>query len=75
MGQFRHNHSGKTSTPAVFWLRMSYHVQHYMYANCSLPVILLVSKKWAPGLSAEDNSWEFLDKKSGVLQVLQLSMY
>ena len=35
MGQFRHNHSGKTSTPAVFLLRTSYHVQRYMERYCA----------------------------------------
>ena len=30
MGQFRHHHSGKTRTMALFWLRTSYHAQRYM---------------------------------------------
>ena len=64
MGQFQHHHSGKTRTPALFWLRMSYHIQRYC-ANRSLltqsfnivntPIILLFSIKWVPGLTAEDN--------------------
>ena len=31
MGQFRHHHSGKTRTMALFWLRTSYHAQRYMF--------------------------------------------
>ena len=68
VGQFRQNDSGKTSTPALFWLRTSYHVQRYMwrfYANRSLlmqsfnivntQIILLFSKMWVPDSAAEDN--------------------
>ena len=69
MGQFRHHHSGKTRTMALFWLRTSYHAQRYMFQRYMLrslftqsfnigntPIILLFSKKWVPGLPAEDNS-------------------
>ena len=68
MGQFRHHHSGKTRTMALFWLRTSYHAQRYMFQRYMLrslltqsfnivntPMILLFSKKWVPGFAAEDN--------------------
>ena len=68
MGQFRHHHSEKTRTMALFWLRTSYHAQHYMFQRYMLrslltqsfnivntPLILLFSKKWVPGFAAEDN--------------------
>ena len=71
MGQFRHHHSGKTRTVALFWLRTSYHAQRYMFQSymlCSLltqsfnivntPIILLFSKEWVPGFAAEDKPWE-----------------
>ena len=67
--QFRHHPSGKTRILALFWLPTSHHVQRYMkrcYVNRSLltqsfnivntAVILLFSKKWVPGLTAEDNN-------------------
>ena len=69
MGQFRHNHSGKTRTMALFWLRTSYQAQRYMFQRYMLrslltqsfnivntPIILLFSKKWVPGFAAGDNS-------------------
>ena len=71
MGQFRHHHRGKTRTIALFWLRTSYHAQRYMFLRYMLhslltqsfnivntPIILLppFSKKWVPGLAAEDNT-------------------
>ena len=69
MGQFRHHHSGKTRTMALFWLRTSYHAQRYMFQRYMLrslltqsfnivntPIILLFSKKWVPGFAAEDNT-------------------
>ena len=69
MGQFRHHHSGKTRTMALFWLLTSYHAQRYMFQRymlhslltqsfniVSTPIILLFSKKWVPGFAAEDNS-------------------
>ena len=69
MGQFRHHHHGKTRTMALFWLHTSYHAQCYMFQRYMLrsllrqsfnivitPIILLFSKKWAPGFAAEDNS-------------------
>ena len=53
---------------ALFWLRTSYHAQRYMFQRYMLgslltqsfnivntPIILLFSKKWVPGLAAEDN--------------------
>ena len=53
---------------ALFWLRPSYHTQRYMFQRYMLrslltqsfnigntPIILLFSKKWVPGLAAEDN--------------------
>ena len=68
MGQFRHHHSGKTRTMALFWLRTSYDAQRYMFQRYMLrslltqsfdivntPIILLFSKKWVPGFAAEDN--------------------
>ena len=63
MGQFRHHHSGKTRTMALFWLRTSYHAQRYMLRSwltqsfniVNTPIILLFSKKWVPGFAAEDN--------------------
>ena len=68
MGQFRHHHSGKTRTMALFWLRTSYHAQRYMFQRYMLhsllrqnfnivntPIVLLFSKKWVPGFAAEDN--------------------
>ena len=68
MGQFRHHHSGKTRTMTLFWLRTLYHAQRYMFQRYMLrslltqsfnivntPIILLFSKKWVPGLAAEDN--------------------
>ena len=66
MGQFRHYHSGKTRTMALFWLRTSYQrymVQRYMLRSLltqsfyimNTPIILLFSKKWVPGCAAEDN--------------------
>ena len=70
MGQFRHHHSGKTRTMALFWLRTSYHAQRYMFQRLHVtfmltqsfnivntPIILLFSKKWVPGFAAEDNSY------------------
>ena len=69
MGQFRHHHSGKTRTMALFCLRTSYHAQRYMFQRYMLrslltqrfnivntPIILLFSKMWAPGFGAEDNT-------------------
>ena len=54
---------------ALFWLRTSYHAQRYMFQRYMLrslltqsfnivntPIILLFSKKWVPGLAAEDNN-------------------
>ena len=74
MGPFRHHHSGKTRTMALFWLRTSYHVQRYMFQRYMLrslltqsfnivntPIILLFSKKWVPGFAAEDNIMHFID--------------
>ena len=68
MGQFRNHHSGSTRTMALFWLLTSYHAQRYMFQRYMLrslltqsfnivntPIILLFSKKWVPGLAAEDN--------------------
>ena len=68
MGQFRHHHSGKTRTMALFWLRTSYHAQRYMFQRYMLgsllaqsfnivntQIILLFSKNWVPGFAAEDN--------------------
>ena len=68
MSQFRHHHSGKTRTMALFWLRRSYHAQRYMFQRYMLrslltqsfnivntPIILLFFKTWVPGLAAEDN--------------------
>ena len=56
----------------LFWLRTSYHAQRYMFQRYMLrslltqsfnivntPIILLFSKKWVPGLAAEDNTKEF----------------
>ena len=73
MGQFRHHHSGKTRTMALFWLCTWYHAQRYLFQRymlrslltqsfniVSTPIILLFSKKWVPGLAAEDNSRELL---------------
>ena len=65
VGQFRHHHSGKTRTMALFWLRTSYHAQRYMLRSLltqsfnivNTPIILLFSKKWVPGLAAEDNTF------------------
>ena len=70
MGQFRHHHSGKSRTMALFWLRTSYHAQRYMFQRYMLrslltqsfnivntPIILLFSKKWVPGFAAEDNNY------------------
>ena len=69
MGQFRHHHSGKTRTMALFWLHTSYHAQRYMFQCYMLrslltqsfnivntPIISLFSKKWVPGFAAEDNN-------------------
>ena len=55
---------------ALFWLRTSYHAQRYMFQRYMLrslltqsfntvntPIILLFSKKWVPGVAAEDNNW------------------
>ena len=68
MGQFRHHHSGKTRTMALFWLRTSHHAQRYMFQRYMLrslltqsfnivntPIILLFSKKWVLGFAEEDN--------------------
>ena len=57
MGQFRHHHSGKTRTMALFWLCASYHAQRYMFQRYMLrslptqsfnivntPIILLFPK-------------------------------
>ena len=63
MGQFRHHHSGKTRTMALFWLRTSCHDQRYILRSLltqnfnivNAPIILLFSKKWVPGFAAEDN--------------------
>ena len=63
VGPFRHHHSGKTRTMALFWLRTLYHAQRYMLRFLltqsvnivNTPIILLFSKKWAPGSAAEDN--------------------
>ena len=65
MGQFRHHHSGRTRTMALFWLRTSYHAQRYMlrflltqsFNIVNTPIILLFSKKWVPGFAAEDNTY------------------
>ena len=43
MGQFRHHHSGKTRTMALFWLRTSYHSQHYMFQRYMLRSLLTQS--------------------------------
>ena len=64
MGQFRHHHSGKTRTMALFWLRTSYHAQRYMLRSLlaqsfnivNTLIILLFSQKWVPGFAAEDNN-------------------
>ena len=74
MGQFRHQHSGKTRTMALFWLRTSYHAQRYMFQRymvrslltqssniVNTPIILLFSKKWVPGFAAEDNTNRHMD--------------
>ena len=59
---------------ALFWLRTSYHAQRYMFQRYMLrslltqsfnivntPIILLFSKKWVPGLAAEDNTtWQWM---------------
>ena len=55
---------------ALFWLRMSYHAQRYMFQRYMLrslltqsfnivntPIILLFSKKCVPGFAAEDNTY------------------
>ena len=55
---------------ALFWLRTSYHAQRYMFQRYMLhslltqsfnivntPIILLFSKKWAPGFAAEDREY------------------
>ena len=55
---------------ALFWLRMSYHAQRYMFQRYMLrslltqsfnivntPIILLFYKKWVPGFAAEDNMY------------------
>ena len=68
MGLFRHHHSEKPRTMALFWLCTSYHAHRYTFQRYMLrsllaqsfsivntPVILLFSKKWVPGLAAEDN--------------------
>ena len=68
MGQFRHHHSGKTRTMALFWLRTSYHAQRCMFQRYMLrslltqsfnivnaTIILLFSKMWVPCFAAEDN--------------------
>ena len=68
MGQFRHHHSGKARTMALFWMRTSYRAQPYMFQRYMLrslltqsfnivnaPIILLFSKKWIAGFAAEDN--------------------
>ena len=52
----------------LFWLRTLYHAQRYMFQRHMLrslltqsfnivntQIILLFSKKWVPGLAAEDN--------------------
>ena len=54
---------------ALFWLRTSYHAHRYTFQRYMLrslltqnfsivntPFILLFSKKWVPGLAAEDNN-------------------
>ena len=69
MGLFRHHHSEKLRTMALFWLGTSYHAHRYTFQRYMLrslltqgfsimntPVILLFPKKWVPGLGAEDNS-------------------
>ena len=69
VGQIRHHHNGKARTMALFWLRMSYHAQRYMFQRymlrsllrqsfniVNMPIILLFSKKWDPGFAAEDNN-------------------
>ena len=62
---------------ALFWLRTWYHAQRYTFQRYMLrslltqsfnivntPIILLFSKKWVPGLAAEDNSMtRFIRKK------------
>ena len=71
MGQFRHHHSGKTRTMALFWLHTSYHAQRYMLRSLltqsfnivNTPIILLFSKMWVPGFAAEDNSSTTLHPK------------
>ena len=68
MGQFRHHHSGKTRKMALFWLRTWYRAQRYMLRSLltqsfnivNTPIILLFSKKWVPGLAAEDNRTSLL---------------
>ena len=64
MGQFRHHHTGKTKTMALFWLRMSYHAQRYMFQRYMLrslltqsfnivntPIIFLFSITGVPGFA------------------------
>ena len=71
MGQFRHHHSGKSRTMALFWLHTSYHAQRYMLLSSLMqsfnivnaPIILLFSKKWVPGFAAEDNSIGLFHKR------------
>ena len=54
----------KQGAPALFWLRMSYHVQRYCayrplltqsFNIVNTPIISLFSKKWVPVLTDEDN--------------------
>ena len=88
MGQFRHHHSGKTRTMALFWLRTSYHAQRYMFQRYMLrslltqsfnivntPIILLFSKKWVPGFAAEDNTDKILYEKLGSVEVLPTAYF
>ena len=68
MGQFRHHHSGKTRTMALFWLRTSYHAQRYMFQRymfrsllmqsfniVNTPIIFVILQKVGPRFAAEDN--------------------
>ena len=79
MAQFRHHHSGKTRTMALFWLRTSYHAQRYMFQRYMLrslltqsfnivntPILLLFSKKWVPGFAAEGNKTLLKEQKKAV---------
>ena len=82
MGQFRHHHSGKTRTMALFWLRTSYHAQRYMLSSLltqsfnivNTPISLLFSKKWVPGFAADPLLLMSSAAKPGVFTMLKLCM-